>query len=365
MSTPIKNINITRKTVLIAPLDWGLGHATRCIPVIQALLSQNFIVFIAAEGNSATLLRKEFPDITILSLTGYNISYTNKKVLFNAKIFLQIPKILRAIRQENKWLKQIIKEYKIDIVISDNRYGLYNGRIKSIFVTHQLAIETGYTFTNWVVQKLNYNLINNFDDCWIPDEKMPNDLAGKLSNPNKMPFIPVNYIGPLSRFSKQQKDKNIELLVLLSGPEPQRTILEKLMLEQMNELEYKMILVRGLPGVEDKLGVNNKAITTYNHLNADELSVIIQSAKIIVARSGYSTIMDLVALQQKAILIPTPGQTEQEYLAEYLAKKKYYIRAKQSGFNLKKEIQNLGSLQENVMATPDINDLERAINTLK
>ena len=228
-----------------------------------------------------------------------------------------------------------------------------------------MAIETGNIFTNWIVQKLNYNLINKFDACWVPDEKTPNDLAGKLSNPNKLPAIPVNYIGALSRFTKQQKDKNINLLVLLSGPEPQRTILENFMLEQMNELPCKMFLVRGLPGVEDKLVGNNKAITIYNHLTADELSITIQSSKIVVARSGYSTIMDLAALQQKAILIPTPGQTEQEYLAKYLAEKKYFVAAKQSGFNLKKEIQNLEILQATVMATSDNKNLEKAIIALK
>lgn len=365
MSTGIKNINITRKTVLVAPLDWGLGHTTRCIPIIQALQHHNFIVLIAAEGNSAALLSKEFPNITILPLGGYNISYSHNRALFNAKIFFQIPKILRAIKKESKWLKQMIKEYKVDIVISDNRYGLYNRGIKSLFITHQLAIETGSKLTNRVVQKLNYKLINKFDACWIPDEKTPNDLAGKLSNPNKLPAIPVNYIGALSRFQKEKKNKNIDLLVLLSGPEPQRTILEKLMLEQMNELQCKMILIRGLPSVEDKLSSNNKEITIYNHLTADELSTTIQSSKIVIARSGYSTIMDLVALQQKAILIPTPGQTEQEYLAKYLAKKKYFIAANQIGFNLKKEIGNLESLQETVMALPNKNNLEKAIIALK
>ncbi len=365
MSTTIKNINITRKTVLVAPLDWGLGHTTRCIPIIQALLNQNFIVFIAAVGKSANLLNKEFPNITILSLKGYNILYAKKKALFNAKIIFQVPKILRAIKQENKWLKHIIKVYKIDIVISDNRYGLYNAGIKSIFITHQLAIETGNIFTNQFVQKLNYKLIDKFDACWIPDEKAPNDLAGKLSNPKKFPAIPLNYIGILSRFKKEVREKNIDLLVLLSGPEPQRTILEKLMLEQMNGLHCKMTLIRGLPGVKEKLDMGNKAINIYNHLPAEELSIIIQSSKIVIARSGYSTVMDLVALQQKAILIPTPGQTEQEYLAKHVAEKKYFVAAKQSGFDLKKEIENFENLKETSMIAPKNNNLQKAIIALK
>lgn len=259
----------------------------------------------------------------------------------------------------------MIKEHKIDIVISDNRYGLYNSKIKSIFITHQLAIETGSFFTNRIVQKLNYKLINKFNACWIPDEKAPNNLAGKLSNPKILPASPVTYVGTLTRFKKQKIDKNIDLLVLISGPEPQRTVLERMLLLQMNVLPFKMILVRGLPGVAKQLINNNKSITIHDHLPSNELSTIIQSSKIIVARSGYSTIMDLIALQQKSILIPTPGQTEQEYLAAYLAAKKYFVAANQDGFNLENEIKNIEKLQQAVMPLSDNKKLEEAINDLK
>ena len=365
MSLQQENINISRKTVLVAPLDWGLGHTTRCIPIITALLKYNFKVLIAAEGNSAHVLTKEFSGLQIIKLEGYRITYSRKKSFFNAKIFLQIPKIIKAIKREHLWLVQQINEHKIDIVISDNRYGLYNSNIKSVFITHQLAVETGNVFTNRFVQKLNYKFINKFDTCWVPDGKTPNDLAGKLSNPQKLPTVPVNYIGNLSRFKKRESNKHIDLLVLISGPEPQRTILENKLLSQMNELEYEMVLVRGLPGVDDKLSCYNKKIKTYNHLPAEELGYVIQSSKIVVARSGYSTIMDLVALQQKAILIPTPGQTEQEYLAEYLSERKYFVAAKQSDFNLNKEIKKLENLPFVVMDSLLENKLEDAIIALK
>ena len=365
MSFSIKNINITRKTVLVAPLDWGLGHTTRCIPVIQELLHQNFTVLIAAVGNSAHLLRKEFPGLTILSLKGYQICYSNTKVFFKVKLFGQIPKILKAINHEHTWLKQIIKEYKIDIVVSDNRYGLYNSKIKSIFITHQLAIETGYAFTNWLVQKLNYRLINKFNQCWIPDDEAPFDLAGKLSHPKEMPIVPTKYIGILSRFKKDTTEKNIDLLVLISGPEPQRTALENMMLLQMTKFSLKMVLVRGLPGASNKNINTNKELQILDHLPATELNKLIQSSKIVIARSGYSTIMDLIALQQKAILIPTPGQTEQEYLAEYLSAKKYFVSAHQKGFNLVTEIKNLESVEWKTLPVPQNKKLQEAIICLK
>ena len=338
MPSTIKNINIIRKRVLVAPLDWGLGHTTRCIPIIQELLHQDFIVLLTAEGDSAHLLRKEFPSLTILSLKGYKISYSKTKSFFKLKLFGQIPKILKAIKQEHTWLNQIIKEHKIDIVVSDNRYGLYNINIKSIFITHQLAIETGNAFTNWLVQKLNYRQINKFDQCWIPDEEAPFDLAGKLSHPKEMPVNLTKYIGILSRFKKETAEKNIDLLVLISGPEPQRTAFENMMLLQMTKVSFKMVLVRGLPGASNKIINTNKNLQIFGHLSATELNKLIQSSKIIIARSGYSTIMDLIALQQTAVLIPTPGQTEQEYLAIYLSTKKYFVAAQQRGFNLVKAV---------------------------
>ena len=365
MSTTIKNINITRKRVLVAPLDWGLGHTTRCIPIIKELQRQNFTVLLAAEGNSAHLLRKEFPSLTIISLKGYRISYSNTQGFFKVKLFGQIPKILKALKQEHTWLQKIIKEHELDIVISDNRYGLYNTKVKSIFITHQLAIETGYIFTNWIVKKLNYRLINRFDGCWIPDEESPFDLAGKLSHPKALPAIPTTYIGILTRFKYWKVEKNIDLLVLISGPEPQRTAFENMVLLQMTKLSFKMVLVRGLPGAPNKIINTKKELEIFDHLPALELSKLIQSSKTIIARSGYSTIMDLISLQQKAILIPTPGQTEQEYLSSYLSAKKYFVAAQQRRFNLIKELQNFKSVELKTLPAAENNKLQEAIICLK
>lgn len=346
-------------------MDWGLGHSTRCIPVIQTLIDNDFDVLLAADGNSAKLLSKEFPKLTILPLNGYNITYSKKRILFSTKLISQIPKILKAIKQEHLWLKQIIEEYKIDIVISDNRYGLYNKTIKSIFITHQLAIETGSVLTNALVQKLNYNLINKFDACWVPDEEEPHDLSGKLSHPKMLPKVPTMYVGVLSRFKKQIIEKIFDLLVIISGPEPQRTTLEEKMLLQMNKLSLKMVLVRGLPGGKNKIMNENKGLTILHHLPSKELNTLIQSSKVIVARSGYSTIMDLITLQQKAILIPTPGQTEQEYLASYLAEKKYFVSANQTDFNLEKEMKNLQDLNQSKTLISENKKLDVVIKSLK
>jgi uncharacterized protein (TIGR00661 family) len=337
-SKNINKINI-QKRVLVAPLDWGLGHTTRCVPIITALLAKGYEVFIGAEKAGAALLQKEFPSIKIIPLQGYNISYSKSKGVFFWKMIAQLPKIISAIKREKNWLKKIIDDYKIDIVISDNRFGLYNKNAHCIFITHQLQIKTGNRFTEKIAQKINYKYIGLFNECWLIDGEGNENLAGELSQPTTLPKIPLKYIGALSRFKKYETEKKHDLLVLLSGPEPQRSIFENLLIEQTQNVKLNIVLVRGLPVKETILEING--IKIYNHLPAQALNELMLASKIIIARSGYTTVMDIAALQQKAIFVPTPGQTEQEYLAAYLSQKKYCIAETQDGFKLQKVLDKL------------------------
>lgn len=281
------------------------------------------------------LLQQEFADLRFINLFGYNISYANNKFIFILKIILQIPKILYCIYKENKWLKDYINTNTIDVVISDNRYGLFNKKIKSIFITHQLIIKAGNGFIENILQKINYSFINKFNTCWVPDFADENNIAGELSHPQKKPKIPVKYIGALSRFNKVETNIIYDLCVLLSGPEPQRTLLENKLLFQLNHLENKKILfVRGLPTSNDIIEHTN--CTIKNHLSGQSLQQAICSSNIVLARSGYTTIMELVHLQKKMILIPTPMQTEQEYLAQYLSNKKMCIYYNQKSIDVVK-----------------------------
>ncbi len=363
-NSKINNFNIKKK-VLVAPLDWGLGHATRCIPIINELLAQGHKVFIGAEKAGAALLRNEFPNLQILPLGGYNISYSKSKKGFLIKLFSQIPAIKAAIKNEKRWLQNIITEYKIDVVISDNRYGLYNKNIYSIFITHQLYILTGNRLFNKIAQYLNYAYINKFDECWVPDNAEENNLGGILSHPSEFPKTAVKYIGIRSRFEKTDTEKINDIAIILSGPEPQRTIFENILIEQLKESKLKIVIARGLPLAKDKLHTNNDNIEIINHLPAAALSVLIQSSKIIVARSGYTTVIDLAVLQHKAIFVPTPGQTEQEYLAAYLAEKKYCISANQDELLIIQEIDKLNSIKLNPYPIGNITLLKKAIASLQ
>ncbi|MBD0297609.1 MAG: glycosyl transferase family 28 [Flavisolibacter sp.] len=321
--------------ILVAPLDWGLGHATRCIPVINALLAAGCEVVLAGEGKTEHLLRTEFPQLLFLPLNGYQVHYGKTRFSLILNLLQQVPRIIHTIKYEHYWLKEVVIKYGLNAVITDNRYGLYNRSIYSVFITHQLTIKT--PFGKWVeaaLQLLNYRYINRFNACWIPDEEKDGALAGALSHPKQKPAIPIHYIGVLSRFVRRWPPATpAHLLLLLSGPEPQRTLWEKQLMAELTQYQKPVLLVRGLPGSADSMAAP-PYVTALNHLPADSLQEAIEKASFVIARCGYSTVMDLMTLQKKSILIPTPGQSEQEYLAGYLMEKQIAFCVPQHKFRL-------------------------------
>jgi predicted glycosyltransferase len=350
--------------ILVAPLDWGLGHATRCIPIIKELLNLKCEVFIAASGDQKALLELEFPALPFVELPGYGIKYGKNRAFTVLKIITLIPKILIRIKREKAWFRRFIVQERPDAVISDNRYGLHSREVFSVFMTHQLNIKTPFgKISDRLLQMINYRAIGRFSICWIPDwaidtkdgssKKIP--LAGLLSHPEKLPVIPLRYIGVLSRFEKISgngsfenvgRPENCDLLILLSGPEPQRTILERMIVGQLPGFNGKTVLVRGLPGglsglqgerspwSLSPLSASNPLLTVYEHLPAGLLNRVIFGAALVISRPGYSSVMDLLKLGKKCIFVPTPGQTEQEYLGGYLFEKRLALSLLQSGFSL-------------------------------
>jgi len=298
-------------------------------------------------------MQTEFPELEFVHLEGYKLQYGSSRLCTIFKIIFQIPKILIAINRENKWLKNYSKSKHLDIVIADNRYGFYHRSIISIFVTHQLLIKTSLgKFTDALVQQINYYFINRFNYCWVPDAAGDTNLAGALSHPVKLPKTPVLYTGVQSRITKEPTPVAPALLLLLSGPEPQRTILENILLLQLKQPGYNAVLVRGLPVAGDVLETI-PGLTVFNHLPKSRLQYVINAAEVIVCRSGYSTIMDLLPLGKKCILIPTPGQAEQEYLADWLSHKNYACTALQHNFSLPVMMEEARRLQ-----LPDLSALK-------
>ena len=330
-----------KKTVLLVPLDWGLGHATRCIPLIRELQSNGCEVIVGAENNIRSLLEHEFQQLRFLPLPGYRIAYSKKRYWLPLKILLQIPKILYHIFLEHQWLKKVEKIYEIDAVISDNRFGLFHNRLPCIYITHQLLIKTGNFISQKIAQLTHYYFIRRYSACWVPDFAGKENVAGELSHPNRLPAN-ICYIGCLSRFDQPiPLVKCRFLLIIISGPEPQRSIFEAIVLNQLKKFRGTAMLIRGLPGISEKKEEASsskndfpKNVVIKNHLNAIQMNEAILESEWVVSRSGYTTIMDLLKLKKLAILVPTPGQTEQEYLAMYLMEKRLFFSVKQENFLL-------------------------------
>jgi len=336
------NLNPSTKTILIAPLNWGLGHATRCIPIIKALQENNYIPIIASDGIALELLRKEFPYIKMLELPSYQIEYAKNGKNFKWKLLKSCPKMIRAIWDEKILIKKWVKSHSIDGIISDNRLGVFSKKVPSVFITHQLNVMTGNT--TWITSKLHQQIIKKYQECWVPDfEKMPN-LTGQLGHV-KNADLKIKYIGPLSRLQKRETPKLYDLMIVLSGPEPQRGLLEEKLKKEVLKYDGKVVFIQGIiEKGQKKEQLEN--ITYYNFMSTRQLEQTFNESDMVLCRSGYTTIMDLAKLDKKAFFIPTPGQYEQEYLAEKLKREGLVPYANQDDFSMKNilEIQNYQGL---------------------
>ncbi|WP_343623207.1 glycosyltransferase [Flavobacterium lindanitolerans] len=321
---------MSSKKILVAPLNWGLGHATRCIPIIEALENNGYIPIIASDGVALQMLQKEFPHLQSLELPSYHIEYAKNGAFFKWKMIKNSPKMIEAILQEKKTIRQWIDEYDIAGIISDNRLGVYSKKIPSVFITHQLNVLTGNT--TWISSKVHQHIIKKFNQCWIPDVETKPNLSGKLGHLEN-PEENIKYIGPLSRLHRKPTDKKYDLMVILSGPEPQRGMLEAQLTHEMGQFKGKVVFIKGKIEPEQKIEQAGN-VTYYNFMNTEELENTFNESEIVLCRSGYTTIMDLAQLGKKAFFIPTPGQYEQEYLAKKLKKEGLVPFARQEDFKI-------------------------------
>lgn len=328
-----------QKNILITPLNWGLGHATRCVPIINKVLEQGDNPIVAADKAPLAFLQKAFPDLDFIKLPGFEPFYSkrNSQVF---KLLTSLPGALMDFKKEHVEIEKIVKERNIDIVISDNRFGCWSRNAYSIFITHQLHIQVP-RFIRWtypIINAISKSYINHFDELWIPDVENEPSLSGILSHPadakNK-----TKYIGFLSRFNSESvpvsDNSDIDYLVILSGPEPQRTIFENIITKQASDIDGRIVVLRARPNQNDLPYNIPDNMTFFNHVDDAFFIELISKAKNIICRGGYSSLMDLIALNRNAYLVPTPGQTEQEYLADYLTKKGLFNSCRQKDFKLK------------------------------
>ncbi len=304
--------------ILICPLNWGLGHATRCVPIIRNLIAEGHVVTIVADGYPLEFLRLQFPQLRLIDFPSYPIIYSSRKSQVWA-IVKSSPKIITGIYSEHQWLKNLLKTEHFDQIISDNRFGMWNKNVHSIYITHQLMIKMprALKFLEPVVWLLHQLLISRYNECWIPDNPGNANLSGDLSHKYPLPAR-AKFIGPLSRFNivdNSKIDTRYEVVAIVSGIEPQRTIFKEQLISRFQNTNQKILIVLGKPSTKNEYFYKNN-ITCVSHLADNELIAILNGAKKIISRSGYSSIMDYQALgcTEKVEFIATPGQTEQEYL---------------------------------------------------
>ena len=343
--------------ILVAPLDWGLGHATRCIPVIRRLLHYGAQPVIGADKAPAELLREEFPDLEFHRIEGRPVRYSSSGDQSIA-IALQLPSLLRSISREHDRTKKVIDAHRIDAIISDQRFGVRDPRIPSVLMTHQLfpQLHLARRIATW----MNQRHIDRFDRCWVVDRPDPPGLAGDLSHGRNLPGN-ARYIGALSRFAPiPHGSSDRRIVAIISGPEPQRSLLEKILIRKMDQVNGTHLLVRGMPGAPIERTGN---ITIVPHLPTERLAEEIMNCKLLVARCGYSTIMDLKSFGRSALLIPTPGHPEQEYLGKLHSNSGEFIIQTQHAIDLETALSRIGDL----MDRPVLNGnemLDRALQEL-
>lgn len=341
--------------ILVAPLDWGLGHTSRCVPVIRHLLNRGCRV--SAAGNVSQLLFYEQTfsaetasgALRLRVLDGYNVRYAKSSGGFLPRILRQAPRILRTIRIEHRWLRSLIKEERIDGIISDNRYGLHHPRVPCVILTHQLSPRTGLgAMMDGFFRRIHCRALEKFGVCWVVDTAEAPGLSEALAHP---PVVPkrARHIGLLSQFSDGSSNvlfrdvQDGSLLVLLSGPEPQRTLLSQKLWAQVQRYDGQVVFVEGKEDASVPPNIPPH-ISHHRRLTSQALKPFLEAASTVICRSGYSTLMDLAALNKRAVIIPTPGQTEQEYLAQTFAARGVFATARQEDFSLADALAQLGDL---------------------
>ncbi len=313
--------------ILITPLDWGLGHSTRCIPIIQRLRELDARPVIGADKGPLALLLDAFPDLPHVRVPGVEVRYAKGGSQAWA-MAAQFPAMLRSVREEHHLFLNLRRQLQLDAVISDQRFGIRAEGLPSVLITHQVFPFT--PLAQGLLRRFNLHNIRRFHRCWIPDDAKAPGLAGDLSHGRNMPHN-ARYIGPMSRMDPEKAiapEEKYRIVCVISGPEPQRTLLEDELMKQLPLIPGKHLLVRGKPEpVLDEMIGNVRRLS---HLGGDALTGALMKAELIVSRTGYTTLMDLVRIGRSALVVPTPGQEEQEYLGTLHAKTgRFFVQAQE------------------------------------
>jgi len=304
---------------LITILDWGLGHASRCVPLVKTWQTEGKRVTVASAGSALMLLKASLEGVDFIELPPYAVRYPTRSMIWNMGI--QSPRLWGVMRKEQRIINDYARREKVDLIVSDGRFGCWSETVKSVWLAHQLQIQHRQPWLAWVMNSGYHTFVRqHFAEVWVPDLEGEESLAGDLARP--IAGLPHRYLGPLSRFADHKLETTEKIpyqwLALLSGPEPQRSYLEEELITCLKALDVPALLVRGVPGSTQPTPITAN-LSIVDWLLGDQLAATIAQAEQLVCRSGYSTLLDAYHWNKPLLLVPTPGQTEQEYLAKYWA----------------------------------------------
>ncbi len=326
--------------IIYAVCSWGLGHSTRSLPVIRKLMDENNSLTIISNGRSLDLLKKELGDnASYVDIVDYPMLLSENARQFMAKSMIYWPLFIKRIESGLIKLNRLLEKKKYDLIVSDGRYDMYSRKIPSFFISHQMRIMNPLRISMFETgsELFNQFFFKRFSGVIVPDYR-EDSFSGDLShNLKKIDENMLHYVGALSDFSKKTCKKDVDYLISISGPEPQRSMLEEKLSSQIQDLTGNIVMTLGKSEKTSKIEKEN--ITTYSFLTKEDREYLLNRAKLVIARSGYSTIMDLGVIGAKALLIPTPGQIEQEYLGEYHNMIGTFYSVRQDEVNVKKDIE--------------------------
>lgn len=330
-------------------LSWGIGHATRSLPIIRRLVGLRHDVIVSSSGRALQLLKLELGNsCSFLEIPDINSSFLRDYhyVLLLPKAMTEIPKFFRSIRWEHEIAEKVVHEFRVDLVLTDNCYGAYSDKIPCYFLAHHL--KPFWFWKSQFFQQTNEKMIsvflNRFDKILVPDYP-GSPLSGLLSRNFKyIDERKVRYVGILSDYQRRHLQKDIDYLILISGHEPQRTSFQNILMKQLKDLSGKVVVCLGTP---DKLGkyYSEGGLEVYGFLAKRERDNLMNRARFIISRPGYSTLMDIFETGLRSgLFIPTPNHTEQEYLAEIHQRSGNLWAVKQKRINLKDNVEKAREL---------------------
>jgi UDP-N-acetylglucosamine transferase subunit ALG13 len=341
------------KRILVSPLSVGLGHATRVLPIVRHLLGRGHEVTVAGTGRALALLRREAPACEFLQRKDYPNPFSRGRY-FVPKFVAMMPALQGAVNAEGRRLRRLLGRRRFDLLLSDSRYGIRSPDVPSLILTHGLrfvepqglrrAHDAGHAWLarlEFLTEIHTARVLPRFDRILVPDFADPERcLSGRCCHGlTRLPMNRVYYAGPITSVRRLDVPLDVDVFLSLSGPEPQRTELERIILAQVERLPGSRVVVAlGKPEVKEVRRLNSR-ITVYGYLDRGEQQAMLNRAHLVVCRSGYTTIMELAELGKKALFIPQPGQMEQEYLAEYHRRRGYFHAASQYGLDLAREVE--------------------------